>query len=129
MADSKFIERVATQVVDSCVRIHRELGPGLLESTYQACVVYELRSRNLEVNSEIELPVVYGGLKIEAGYRIDMLVGNCVVIENKSVSTLLPVHEAQLLTYLKLSGYRLGFLLNWNIPLIKDGIKRMVNKL
>jgi len=123
------IELVATQLVDSMLAVHRELGPGLLESTYQACLAYELRDRGIEVRCEVELPVKYKGLDIEAGYRIDMLVADCVVIENKSVQALVPLHEAQLLTYMKLSGCRLGFLVNWNVPLIKDGIKRIVNKL
>ncbi len=123
------IELVATQLVDSMLAVHRELGPGLLESTYQACLAYELRDRGVEVRCEVELPVKYRGLEIEAGYRIDMLVADCIVIENKSVQELVPIHEAQLLTYMKLSGCRLGFLVNWNVPLIKDGIKRIVNKL
>jgi GxxExxY protein len=123
------IELVATQLVDSMLAVHRELGPGLLESTYQACLAYELRERGIEVRCEVELPVKYKGLEIEAGYRIDMLVADCIVIENKSVQALVPIHEAQLLTYMKLSGCRLGFLVNWNVPLIKDGIKRIVNKL
>jgi GxxExxY protein len=123
------IELVATQLVDSMLAVHRELGPGLLESTYQACLAYELRERGIEVRCEVELPVKYKGLDIEAGYRIDMLVSDCIVIENKSVQALVPIHEAQLLTYMKLSGCRLGFLVNWNVPLIKDGIKRIVNKL
>jgi GxxExxY protein len=123
------IELVAKQLVDSMLAVHRELGPGLLESTYQACLAYELRDRGVEVRCEVELPVKYKGLEIEAGYRIDMLVADCIVIENKSVQALVPIHEAQLLTYMKLSGCRLGFLVNWNVPLIKDGIKRMVNKL
>ena len=123
------IELVATQLVDSMLAVHRELGPGLLESTYQACLAYELRERGIEVRCEVELPVKYKGLDIEAGYRIDMLVADCIVIENKSVQALIPIHEAQLLTYMKLSGCRLGFLVNWNVPLIKDGIKRIVNKL
>jgi GxxExxY protein len=123
------IELVAMQLVDSMLAVHRELGPGLLESTYQACLAYELRERGIEVRCEVELPVKYRGLEIEVGYRIDMLVADCIVIENKSVQALVPIHEAQLLTYMKLSGCRLGFLVNWNVPLIKDGIKRIVNKL
>ena len=123
------IELIAKQLVDSMLAVHRELGPGLLESTYQACLAYELHARGIEVRCEVELPVKYKGLEIEAGYRIDMLVADCIVIENKSVQALVPIHEAQLLTYMKLSGCRLGFLVNWNVPLIKDGIKRMTNKL
>jgi GxxExxY protein len=123
------IEQVAKQVVDAMLTVHRELGPGLLESTYQACLAHELRGRGIEVRCEVELPVHYRGLEIEVGYRIDMVVADCIVVENKSVQTLAPIHQAQLLTYLRLSGNRLGFLVNWNVHLIKDGIKRMVNKL
>jgi GxxExxY protein len=115
--------------VDAIVAVHRTLGPGLLESTYQVCLQYELRSRGVEVQCELELPVRYGNVEIEAGYRMNMLVAQCIIIENKSVQSIVPIHEAQLLTYLKLSSRRLGFLVNWNVPLIKDGIKRMVNKL
>lgn len=123
------IEQVAKQLVDAMLSVHRELGPGLLESTYQVCLAHELRTRNIEVRCEVTLPVRYAGIEIDAGYRIDMLIAESIVVENKAVQSLQPIHEAQLLTYLKLSGYRLGFLVNWNVPLIKDGIKRMVNKL
>lgn len=102
---------------------------GFLESTYQVCLACELRKRALHVGCEVSLPVKYDGQEIESGYRIDMLIENQIIIENKSVDQLLPVHEAQLLTYLKLRDCRLGFLLNWNVKLMKDGIKRMVNKL
>jgi GxxExxY protein len=119
------IEQNAKLVVDAMVMVHRELGPGFLESTYQACLAYELCSRAVEVRCEVDLPVHYRSLAIDAGYRIDMLVADCIIIENKSVQSLTPIHEAQLLTYLRLSGHRLGFLVNWNVPLIKDGIKRM----
>jgi GxxExxY protein len=123
------IEQIAEQVTDAMLNVHRALGPGLLESTYQTCLAYELRCRGIEVGCEVALPVRYEGIEIEVGYRIDTLVAECIVIENKSVQAILPIHEAQLLTYLKLSGHQLGFLVNWNVPLIKDGIKRMVNKL
>jgi GxxExxY protein len=123
------IEEVAKQIVDAAIKVHRALGPGLLESAYQACLAHELRRRGLEVECEVTLPVVYDGARIDAGYRIDMLVGRCVIVENKAVEKLLPIHQAQLLTYLKLNDCRLGFLLNWNKPLMKQGIKRMVNNL
>jgi GxxExxY protein len=123
------IEQIAEQVVDAMLKVHRALGPGLLESTYQACLAHELHCRGIEVGCEVALPVRYGDIEIEVGYRIDMLVADCIIIENKSVQATLPIHEAQLLTDLKLSGHRLGFLVNWNVPLIKDGIKRMVNGL
>ena len=123
------IEQVAREIVDSAVTVHRALGPGLLESAYQQCLAHELRKRGLRVVCEVTLPVIYDGLEIDAGYRIDMLVEGSVIIENKAVDELLPIHQAQLLTYLKLRDCRLGFLLNWNVPLMKRGIKRMVNNL
>ena len=123
------IEEFAGQIVDAAIKVHRALGPGLLESAYQKCLEYELRKRGLRVECEVLQPVVYEDVKIDAGYRIDMLVEGCVIIENKTVEKLLPIHQAQLLTYLKLRDCRLGFLLNWNVPLMKHGIKRMVNSL
>ena len=123
------VEEVAKTIVDGAIKVHRALGPGLLESAYQQCLTYELRKRGLQVECEVLLPILYDGQRIDTGYRIDMLVANCIVIENKTVDFLLPLHEAQLLTYLKLSDHRLGFLLNWNVRLMKDGIKRMVNHL
>jgi GxxExxY protein len=123
------IEEVGRNVVDASIKVHRALGPGLLESAYQRCLTYELGKRGLRVECEVVLPIVYDGQRIDAGYRIDMLVEDCVIVENKAVERLLPIHEAQLLTYLKLRDRRLGFLLNWNVPLMKHGIKRMVNNL
>jgi len=123
------IEDVAHIIVDSAIKVHRGLGPGLLESAYQACLAYEFRSAGLRVKCEVPLPVQYGKIHIDAGYRIDMLVNDCVVIENKAVERILPIHAAQLLTYLRLSDRRLGFLLNWHVKLMKHGIKRYVNNL
>ena len=121
------IEEIATIVVDSAIKVHRALGPGLLESAYQNCLAYELRKRGLRVDCEVILPIVYDGQQIDAGYRVDMLVEDCIILENKAVDQILPIHQAQLLTYLKLRDCRLGFMLNWNVRLMKDGIKRMVN--
>ena len=120
------IEEVGRLIVDGAYQVHSGLGPGLLESSYQACLAHELRQRGLRVKAEIPQPVIYKGVSIDTGYRIDMLVEDCVVIENKCVEQVLPIHEAQLLTYLKLGGYHLGYLINWNVPLIKNGIKRIV---
>jgi GxxExxY protein len=120
------IERVATEVVDAAFKIHSKLGAGLLESVYKALMIYELTKRGLAVQHELVLPVVYEDVRLDVGYRIDLLVNGCVIVELKAVEKLLAVHEAQLLTYLKLSGIRLGFLMNFNTKLIKDGIKRMV---
>lgn len=123
------IEEVATAIVDAAVKVHKALGPGLLESAYQHCLAYELRKRGLKVETEVPLPIVYDGQRFDIGYRIDMLVENSVIVENKTVDQLAPIHEAQLLTYLKLRDCRLGFLLNWNVTLMKHGIRRKVNGL
>jgi GxxExxY protein len=112
-------------IVDSAIAVHRVLGPGLLESAYKACLAFELRKRGLDVASEVPLPVVYEGHKLEAGYRIDLLVASLVVVEVKAVDCVAPIHRAQLLSYLRLSGHSLGLLLNFNVLLMKDGIVRM----
>ena len=119
---------VTEVVIGAAIAVHRALGPGLLESTYEACLVYELIERGTAVERQKSLPVTYRGVVIDCGYRIDLLVGNEVIVELKVVERILPIHEAQLLTYLKLSGHRVGLLLNFNVPLMKDGIKRMVNE-
>ena len=123
------IETIATEIVDSAVRVHRALGPGLLESANQKCLAHELRKRGLRVETELAQPVEYEGVTIETGYRIDMLVEGLVIVENKRVDALLPIHTAQVLTYLKLNGCRLGFLLNWKVKFMKDGIRRLVHRL
>ena len=115
------------QVVDAAMRVHSALGPGLLESAYIACVAYELHKRGVRVRTQVPLPVVYEGVRIELGYRVDLLVDDAVVVELKAVAKLLPIHEAQLLSYLKLSGHRVGLLINFHTPHLKNGIKRMVN--
>jgi len=116
-------------IVDCAYKVHKELGPGLLESTYEECIKYELLNAGLKVEQQKALPVIYKNVKLECGYRIDLLIENKVVIENKSVEALNEVHLAQILTYLKLSGSKLGFLINFNVKLIKDGIRRVVNNL
>ncbi len=121
------LNRISGSVVDGAIAVHRVLGPGLLESAYKSCLAYELRKRGLDVQSELALPVVYEGCKLEAGYRIDLLVANAVVVEVKSVDAVAPIHKAQLLSYLRLSGHSLGLLLNFNVVLMKDGIVRMRN--
>ena len=122
----KTVEEVATEIVDSCYKIHKALGPGLLESAYEACLEYELINRGLDVERQVAQPVIYEEIAIDAGYRIDLLVNDMVIVELKAVDQLVPIHTAQLLTYLKLSGKSLGFLVNFNTPLIKQGIKRIV---
>ena len=123
------IKEIGGQIIDASIKVHRALGPGLMESAYQACLKYELLKRGLRVETEVVQPVKYEGLIIDAGYRLDMVVEDSIIIESKAVEQLLPVHQAQLLTYLRLRDFRLGYLINWNVPLIKDGIHRMVNNL
>jgi len=120
------IEALATEVVDCAIKVHKALGPGLLESAYQYCHSYELKKRGWDVETEVKIPLIYEDQKIDVGYKIDTFINRLVIVENKSVESLLPVHEAQLLTYMKLSECKLGFLLNWNVPLMKHGIKRFV---
>lgn len=117
---------VSGEVVGAAIKVHRALGPGLLESAYRICMRHELSARGLEVHEEALLPVRYDGLLIDAGYRIDLLVADIVVVELKTVSRLLPIHQAQLLSYLRLSGRAVGLLINFNVWRLKDGIKRMV---
>lgn len=109
------------------MKVHNSLGPGLLESAYQECLCYELRKAELAVEKEKALPLIYEDVKLECGYRIDLLVDSKVVVEIKSVEALLDIHLAQVLTYLKLSGNRFGLLINFNVVRLKDGIKRVVN--
>jgi len=115
-------------VIGAAIAVHRELGPGLLESTYEACLVYELAEREVAVERQKSLPVNYRGVRIDCGYRIDLLVANEVVVELKAVERVMPIHEAQLLTYLRLSGFHVGLLLNFNVLLMRDGIRRMVHE-
>ncbi len=124
----KTIDEIATDIVDSAFRIHSKLGPGLLESAYEACLEYELRKRGYVVERQKPQPVIYDEIKIEVGYRLDLLVNDAVIIELKAVEQTLPIHQAQLMTYLKLSGKTLGFLINFNVPLIKHGIRRIANQ-
>lgn len=120
------VEGVAGRAVDAAFQVHRALGPGLLESAYEACLAHELAIRRIPVLRQQFLPVEYKGARVEAGYRVDLLVDEVLIIEVKSVDCLAPIHTAQVLTYLRLSGLRLGFLINFNSVRFKDGIKRIV---
>ena len=122
-------ETIAREIVDSAICVHTQLGPGMLESAYEACIEYELNQRSLAVRKQIPMPVRYDNLAIDIGYRLDLVVEDAVVIELKSVKRLLPIHTAQLLSYLRAGDYRLGFLLNFNTVHMRDGIKRVVNRL
>ena len=121
------IELIAKDIVDAAYKVHKEFGPGLLETAYQQCHVYELRKRGRHVLTELKLPIFYDGQQFDDGYRIDELVDNLIIVENKTVEAILPIHMAQLITYLKLKKYKLGFLINWNVMLIKNGITRVAN--
>ena len=120
---------IARIVVDAMIEVHRELGPGLLESSYEHCLVFELAGRGLQVEQQVALPLVYKGVRLDAGYRIDIWIERKVIIEAKSVGELHPIHIAQMLTYLKLTGCRLGLLVNFNEKLVRDGIRRVVHGL
>jgi GxxExxY protein len=122
-SEQNFLSR---QIVDSAFAVHSTLGPGLLESVYEQCLAHELRLRNVAVECQVVVPVIYRNACIHAGFRMDMIVGGSVVVEAKAVEKIVPLHEAQLLTYLKLSGHSLGLLINFNVVLIKDGIRRLI---
>ena len=120
------VEVLARTIVDAGLKVHRALGPGLLESVYEHCIAHELGKRGLQVRRQVGLPIVYDGVALDAGYRLDLVVNDQIIVEVKSVEALTRLHEAQILTYLRLSGMPLGFLLNFNVDLFKNGIKRMV---
>jgi len=119
-------DALTERVIGLAIEVHKSLGPGLLESVYEDCVCHELRTHGIEYQRQLALPVSYKGLQLEAGFRIDAVVERRLVLELKAVDQILPVHEAQLLTYMKLGNYRTGLLLNFHVALLKDGIKRMV---
>src|SRR5215204_2717343 len=123
------INDVTGQVIDAAMKVHQALGPGLLESAYEACLIYELRKRGLTVAGQAPLPIVYEEVHLEVGYRMDLVVEGMVVVEIKSVEAVVPIHKAQLISYLKLSGHKVGLLINFNVELLKDGVTRLVNKL
>ncbi|HWQ32150.1 MAG TPA: GxxExxY protein [Blastocatellia bacterium] len=118
------INDISGAVVDAAMKVHTALGPGLLESAYEACLKHELSKRGFKVLSQVILPVIYDGVEVDAGYRLDLLVEDAVIVEVKAVERLLPIHEAQLLSYPKLSGRKVGLLINFNVEHLKNGIKR-----
>jgi GxxExxY protein len=115
------------EVIGAAIEVHKILGPGLLESTYEECLCRELELRKIPYERQKELPIEYKGLKLDCGYRLDILVANRLILELKACESLQPIHEAQLLTYLKLTGIKLGLLINFNVPMLKQGIKRIAN--
>ncbi len=120
------LNEITENIIGAAIAVHKVLGPGLLESAYEACLVYELRERNLKVERQKSLPVYYRGVKLESGYRIDLLVEDQVIVEVKAIEKLIPIHEAQLLSYLKMSGCKVGLLINFNVKILKSGIRRLV---
>src|SRR5436305_14362084 len=119
-------EQLTEQIIGAAIEVHRELGPRLLESAYEQCFCHELYLRGLEFKCQLNLPVMYKGLKLDCGYRLDVIVNDSVVIELKSVEQILPIHQAQLMTYLRLSGKKVGLLINFNVAVLKNGIIRRV---
>ncbi|MBN3518839.1 GxxExxY protein [Algoriphagus lutimaris] len=119
-------EEIFKSVLDACFKVHKTLGPGLLESAYEVCLIYELQKMGLKARSQVALPVMYENIKLDAGYRIDLLVEGLVIVELKAVDELNPIHMAQVLTYLKLSKMKLGLLVNFNVKLLRNGIKRII---
>jgi len=119
--------KITGQIIASAMKIHSAIGPGVLESVYQACLQHELEKAGFKVQSELALPVLYEGLRLQSGYRVDLLIENRIIVELKCVETILPIHKAQLMTYLRLANMPLGLLLNFNVVHLRDGIKRILN--
>ena len=129
MTENEKLNGITEQIIGAAMDVHRALGPGLLESAYEACLMFELVSRGLKVEQQRALPVVYRDVKLDCGYRLDLVVENQVVVELKAVDELAPIHKAQLISYLKLSGLKVGLLINFHTKMLEDGIVRLVNKL
>ena len=123
------INELTETVIASAIEVHRHLGPGLLESAYEQCLCHELSLRDLHFERQVALPVTYKGIKLDCGYRADIIVDEKLVLEIKAIDSITPLYQAQILTYLKMMDMRVGLILNFNVPVLKDGIKRMVNKL
>jgi GxxExxY protein len=123
------LNALSNEVIGAAIEVHKNLGPGLLESAYEVCLSRELGLRNIPFERQKDLPIDYKGLRLDAGYRLDLLVDKRLIVELKTCDNLLPIHEAQLLTYLRLAGLNLGLLINFNVPLLKHGIKRIANQL
>jgi len=120
------INQVTEKIIGAAINVHRALGPGLLESAYEACLAFELVEGGLKVEQQKPIPVIYKTVRLDCGYRLDLLVNNIVIVEIKSVDHLMPIHEAQLLSYLKLSGCKVGLLINFNVKMLKEGIRRLI---
>jgi GxxExxY protein len=128
MLENDRLDQISRRIIGAAIEVHRHLGPGLLESAYQSCLVYELKQLDLKVEEQKPLPVVYKQVKLDCGYRLDMVVEDEVIVEVKAIEKLLPIHEAQLLSYLRLAKKRVGLLMNFHVPVLKNGLKRIVNE-
>ncbi len=120
------LNEISGKIIESAIKVHKALGPGMLEGAYQVCLMHEVVKSGFRVESEIPMPIVYDGIKLSSGYRIDLLVEDSVIVELKATERLMPVHEAQLLSYLRMSDKRLGLLINFNVKLLRDGVRRVV---
>ena len=128
MTDATRLDQITEEIIGAAIEVHRALGPGLLESAYEACLAFELAERGLKLKQQTPVPVQYRDVKLDVGYRLDLLVEGSVIVEIKAVDSLQPVHQAQLLSYLRLSGRRVGLLINFNVKVLKNGISRLVNE-
>src|SRR5436305_1137568 len=128
MRESERLDQITRRIIGAAIEVHRHLGPGLLESAYEACLGFELNQLGLKVEQQKPLPVVYKRVHLDCGYRLDLLVEDSVIVEIKAVERLTPIHDAQMLSYLRLTGTKVGLLINFNVRVLKDGVKRMVNE-
>ena len=126
--DKDKLDLITRRIIGAAIEVHRHLGPGLLESAYQTCLAFELRQGGLEVEEQKPLPVIYKDVRLDCGYRLDLLVEEAVVVEIKAIEQFAPIHQAQLLSYLRLSGKSVGLLINFHVRVLKDGLKRIVNE-
>ncbi len=128
MQENDRLDQISRRIIGAAIEVHRHLGPGLLESAYQSCLAFELKQLGLKVDEQSPLPVVYKQVTLDCGYRLDLVVENEIIVEVKAIEKLLPIHEAQLLSYLRLAKKRVGLLMNFHVPVLKNGLKRIVNE-
>jgi GxxExxY protein len=128
MLENDRLDQTSRRIIGAAIEVHRHLGPGLLESAYQSCLVFELKQLDLKVEEQKPLPVVYKQVRLDCGYRLDVVVDDEIIVEIKAIEKLLPIHEAQLLSYLRIAKKRVGLLMNFHVPVLKDGLKRIVNE-
>jgi GxxExxY protein len=128
MQENDRLDQISRRIIGAAIEVHRHLGPGLLESAYQSCLAFELRQLGLKVEEQKSLPVVYKQVKLDCGYRLDLVVEDEIIVEIKAIEKLLPIHEAQLLSYLRLANKRAGLLMNFHVPVLENGLKRIVNE-